>query len=293
RPRGLEAEEQALYRQALASKALPLEDKAVEAFRKAIEAGERSGVYTEWAIAAQDALRELQPGTYQDRRNTPYLGGDTRKAPPVAESAFAGPVAATLDGAPAACLHEPSPAVCAAALDAHPDDPRLLDALAEAQRASGKLAEAEGTLRKMFLRGDRVAPKEAARLAADRGRLRLAESLHARARAEDASDPALPNEQGILAAQRGDAAGARAFFLQATALDPAFAPAWANLGALLLSYRDYRGAQDAFAKAVELDPDRPESHLGFAWALEGGRKVGPARAEFEEVLRLRPGEIDA
>ena len=44
---------------------------------------------------------------------------------------------------------------------------------------------------------------------------------------------------------------------------------------------------------MELDPDRPESHLGFAWALEGGRKVGPARAEFEEVLRLRPGEIDA
>src|SRR5205823_6663408 len=159
-PRGLDAEEQDLYRQALESKALPLEDKAVEAFRKAIETGERSGAYTEWAIAAQDALRELQPDAYQDRRDTPSLRGDAQKA--------------------------------------------------------------------------------AARLAADRGRIRLAESLYARARTEDGSDPALPNELGILAAHRGDAAAARGFFIQATAVDPQFAPGWANLGALLLSYRDYR-----------------------------------------------------
>jgi cellulose synthase operon protein C len=294
-PRGLNAEQQDLYRQALESKALPLEDKAVEAFRKAIETGERSGVYTEWAIAAQDALRELQPDAYQDRRDTPYLRGDAVQAPPVEEGAFASPVAATLDGAPAVCLREPSLGVCAAALAAHPDDPRLQDALAEAQRAAGKLAEAEASVRKMFLRrpGDRGAAKAAARIAADRGRTRLAESLYARARTEDERDPALPNELGVLAAQRGDPVAARAFFLQATAIDPRFAPAWANLATLLLSYRDYRGAQDAYAKAVELDPDRPELHLGYAWALEGGRKVALARAEFDEVLRLRPGEIDA
>jgi len=62
---------------------------------------------------------------------------------------------------------------------------------------------------------------------------------------------------------------------------------------VLLSYRDYRGAQEAYAKAVELDLEHPELHLGYAWALEGGRKVALARAEFDEVLRLRPGEIDA
>jgi len=292
-PRGLDAEEQDLYRQALESKALPLENKAVEAFRKAIETGERSGVYTEWAIAAQDALRELQPDAYQDRRDTPYLGGDARTAPAVGEDAFAGPVAASLDGAPEVCRREPSPAVCAAALDAHPDDPRLLAALAEAQRARGSLADAEATVRTLFLRRAGGATKAAARLEAERGRTRLAESLYARARAEDASDPALPNELGILSAHRGDAAAARAFFLQATTLDPGFAPAWANLGALLLSYRDYTRAHEAFAKALELDPDRAESHLGSAWALEGGGKMALARAQFDEVLRLLPGEIDA
>ncbi|MFL5442496.1 MAG: tetratricopeptide repeat protein, partial [Myxococcales bacterium] len=76
-------------------------------------------------------------------------------------------------------------------------------------------------------------------------------------------------------------------------IDPGFAPAWANLGALLLSYRNYAAAQDAFAKAVALDPARPELHLGYAWSFEGARKVALARAEFDEVLRLAPGEIDA
>ena len=292
-PRGLNPDEQDLYRQALESKALPLEDKAIEAFRKAIETGERSGVYTEWAIAAQDALRELQPDAYQERRDTPYLRGDARIAVAIDEGAFAGPVAASLDGAREVCLREPSVAVCAAARDAHPDDQRLLATFGEAQRAAGKLAEADATVRKMFLEEARGATKAAARLAADRGKIKLAESLYARARAEDANDPALPNELGVLAANRGEAAAARGYFLQATAIDPDFAAAWANLGALSLSYRDYGHAQEAFAKAVQLDPDRPESHLGSAWALEGARKVALARAEFDEVLRLRPGEIDA
>ena len=294
-PRGLDADERDLYRQALESRALPLEDKAVEAFRKAIETGERSGVYTEWAIAAQDALRELQPDAYQDRRDIPYLRGDATQTPPVDASALADPVATALDGAPALCLREPSEPVCAAALDAHPDDPRLEESFAEAQRAAGKLDAAEATVRKMFLRrpGDRGAAKAAARIAADRGRTRLAESLYARARTEDDRDPAIPNELGVLAAHRGDPAAARAFFLQSSAIDPAFAPAWANLGTLLLSYRDYAAAQDAYAKAVEHDPDRPELHLGHAWALEGAHTVALALAEFDQVLRLRPGEIDA
>ena len=294
-PRGLNPDEQDLYRQALATKAAPLEDKAVEAFRKAVETGEKSGVYTEWAIAAQEALRELQPDSYQERRDLPYRRGDAAEVPEVEPSALEGPVATALEGAPALCLREPSEAVCRAALDAHPSDPRLEDALVEAQRAAGKLDAAEATVRKMFLRraGDRGAAKASARIAADRGRMRLAESLYARARTEDPRDPALPDELGILAARRGDSASARALFLEATAIDPGFAPAWANLGTLLLSYRNYAAAQDAFAKAVELDPARPELHLGYAWSFDGARKVALARAEFDEVLRLAPGEIDA
>jgi len=63
-PRGLDAEQQELYRSTLEGQALPLEDKATEAFGKAIQVSQKSGVYSDWALKAQDFLREYQPDAY-------------------------------------------------------------------------------------------------------------------------------------------------------------------------------------------------------------------------------------
>ncbi|MGE5047149.1 MAG: tetratricopeptide repeat protein, partial [Deltaproteobacteria bacterium] len=63
-PRGLDAEQQELYRTTLESQALPLEDKAAEAFAKAAQVSAKSGVYSEWVIRAQDFLREYQPDAW-------------------------------------------------------------------------------------------------------------------------------------------------------------------------------------------------------------------------------------
>jgi len=63
-PRGLDAEQRELYRSTLESQALPLEDKATAAFADAIRVSQKSGVYTEWVIKAQDFLREYQPVRY-------------------------------------------------------------------------------------------------------------------------------------------------------------------------------------------------------------------------------------
>lgn len=63
-PRGLDAEQQDLYRTTLENQALPLEDKAAEAFGKAIEVGQRSGIYSDWMLKAEDFLREYQPDAY-------------------------------------------------------------------------------------------------------------------------------------------------------------------------------------------------------------------------------------
>jgi len=65
-PRGLDAEQRELYRTTLESQALPLEDKATDAFGKAIEVSRKSGVYSEWVVRAQDLLREYQPDAYAD-----------------------------------------------------------------------------------------------------------------------------------------------------------------------------------------------------------------------------------
>jgi TolA-binding protein len=63
-PRGLDAEQQQLYRNMLEGQALPLEDKATEAFGKAVQVSQKSGVYSDWVLRAQDFLRDYQPDAY-------------------------------------------------------------------------------------------------------------------------------------------------------------------------------------------------------------------------------------
>jgi hypothetical protein len=44
---------------------------------------------------------------------------------------------------------------------------------------------------------------------------------------------------------------------------------------------------------VQLDASRWETHLAHGWALEGLKKSRDARAEYEKVLALKPGQEDA
>ncbi len=67
-PRGLDAEQQELYRSTLESQALPFEDKAAEAFGRAIQVSQKSGVYSDWVVKAQDFMREVQPDAYGEIR---------------------------------------------------------------------------------------------------------------------------------------------------------------------------------------------------------------------------------
>jgi len=83
-PRGLDAEQQGLYRATLENQALPLEDKAVEAFRKAIETSGRTGFYSEWTLRAQERLREYRPDEVMDRRE-PALLSSSGARPAAAE----------------------------------------------------------------------------------------------------------------------------------------------------------------------------------------------------------------
>jgi hypothetical protein len=74
-PKGLDAEQQELYRTALEREALPLEDKAIEAFTKAAETGLRTGVYSEWVLKAQERLREYRPEAVGDAREPALVHG--------------------------------------------------------------------------------------------------------------------------------------------------------------------------------------------------------------------------
>ncbi|HWE22675.1 MAG TPA: tetratricopeptide repeat protein [Myxococcales bacterium] len=73
-PRGLDAEQRELYRTMLQSQALPLEDKAVDAFREAIELSHRTGFYSDWTVRAQRALREYRPDQVAELREPALVG---------------------------------------------------------------------------------------------------------------------------------------------------------------------------------------------------------------------------
>ncbi len=87
-PRGLDEQQQEIYRNTLSAQALPLEDKATEAFRKSVAISQQSGVYSPWVVKAQDLLREYQPDAFGEVRRprfaeaglpavvAPQMGGD-------------------------------------------------------------------------------------------------------------------------------------------------------------------------------------------------------------------------
>ena len=185
--------------------------------------------------------------------------------------------------------------VLRAALTKREGDPKLLNALATLLRLDKKTDEAEAMVRRVLVRhpDNADAYKNLALIELDRDRPRLAEVALANARKLDDKDPGTVNNQGLLALRKNDVTTARMRFDEATRLDPAFGPAWANLGSVALSYRDYQTAADAYAKATAADPSRWELQLAQAWALDGLKKPGEARAAYEKVLALKPGQDDA
>jgi TolA-binding protein len=75
-PRGLDADQQDLYRSTLERQALPLEDKAVEAYEKAVETSSRTGLYSEWTTRAQEALLGFKPDAFGEVHKPALVAAD-------------------------------------------------------------------------------------------------------------------------------------------------------------------------------------------------------------------------
>ncbi len=78
-PRGLDPEQQDLYRTTLENQALPLEDKATDAFEKAVQTGQKTQVYSEWVVKAQDLLHDYKPDEYGEVHKPALLDSDSSK----------------------------------------------------------------------------------------------------------------------------------------------------------------------------------------------------------------------
>jgi tetratricopeptide (TPR) repeat protein len=75
-PKGLTPEQLDLYRAELENRALPLEDKGIEALEKALQKSSDLKVYNEWVLQAQDQENKFRPGAYGEIRSLPYQGSE-------------------------------------------------------------------------------------------------------------------------------------------------------------------------------------------------------------------------
>lgn len=100
-PPGLDEEQLSMYRGELENLSLPLEDKASEALEKGLEKAYELGIYSEWTLAAQDALNRFKPGAYAQVKPVTYRSST--------ESVASAELARELNG-PASASAEPVPA---------------------------------------------------------------------------------------------------------------------------------------------------------------------------------------
>jgi hypothetical protein len=75
-PKGLDEDQLAMYRGELENKAFPLEEKAIEAYEKALTKSFELSVYNEWTLKAEDQINKFKPGAFLDVREVPYQGAE-------------------------------------------------------------------------------------------------------------------------------------------------------------------------------------------------------------------------
>jgi len=65
-PAGLTPDQQDIYVQELQNQALPLEEKAMSFYRKAVQVSNTKGIYNEWTLKAQAQLKTYQPSSFPE-----------------------------------------------------------------------------------------------------------------------------------------------------------------------------------------------------------------------------------
>jgi len=82
-PRGLNPDQLEMYRGELQNLASPLEQKASEAFEKALSKAYELSVYDDWTLLAQEKLEKYHPGQYQAARQVAYVGSESFQTAPI------------------------------------------------------------------------------------------------------------------------------------------------------------------------------------------------------------------
>ena len=179
-------------------------------------------------------------------------------------------------------------------LAAAPGHPQVLNLAASAERALGRLADAEAHWRAAIAAqpGHINAYNNLGLLLADVGRTEEAAALFRCAldiRPEAATCINLAN----LLLGQGHADEAGQLYEQALQLQPDNADAHYNLGLLLHGQHRAAAAEASFRRAAKLIPDFADAHFHLGLCLLDRRAYAEAFAAFRQTVALRPDHVDA
>lgn len=130
-------------------------------------------------------------------------------------------------------------------------------------------------------------------IAKQRGRIADAEGFMRRSIASNPREPAFHSNLGNLLRSKEDFAGAETSYCRALELNPNFASAHCNLGITLKSLGRPAEALDAFCRAVECDPNYAEAHTYIGLALKEKKEFENALTCFDKAIALKPDYFDA
>ncbi|MCC6808303.1 MAG: tetratricopeptide repeat protein [Deltaproteobacteria bacterium] len=82
-PKSLNEEQREIYSSELQNKAFPLEEKAIEAYEKALAKSNELHIYNEWSLKAQDRMAQFKPGEFPEVRKFPVATQDRFTAPTI------------------------------------------------------------------------------------------------------------------------------------------------------------------------------------------------------------------
>jgi tetratricopeptide (TPR) repeat protein len=88
-PKSLNEEQREIYQSELQSTAFPLEEKAIEAYEKALAKSNELHIYNEWTLKAQDRMAQFKPGEFPEVRKYPVATQDRFTAPTIVVSGVA------------------------------------------------------------------------------------------------------------------------------------------------------------------------------------------------------------
>ncbi|MFH1263356.1 MAG: tetratricopeptide repeat protein [Pseudomonadota bacterium] len=285
-PKKLTPEEVQMYQQELTNRAAPIEEKAVEAYEKAIKKAFELEVFNEWALKSYAALTEFKPDLYPPRRG--YVDLTMHLSEPFVSL----PAGQASSRTPADFRREMDQNLLA--IESDPRDFGAYMALGRAYRTLGRLGKAASSFESASLVQSRtnVGFLELARALTETGQAVRAIPIYRDLLSKEPTNLALKNDLAIAYRRKKDYGSALALIREILNVDKTSISAINNLALIYYQTQAYDLAELTLQKGKKINSATADTYNNLGLVYIGMDLMKNAIAEFKKASELAPNAID-